>query len=144
MDPAYTSVAGSVKYAARLGRTVHQSAAGVIARRAQGFKEKRPKRCADGSTTYRAPLMGHMAVLTLPAESGQCTRVSWAAIRKSLTRHCAEQVRTRKDASRQLGLKNKLPVNTHPLDEATALSRESGESLARRRTNNPDLPDLPF
>jgi len=160
VDPAYTSVAGSVKYAARLGRTVHQSAAGVIARRAQGFKEKRPKRCADGSTTYRAPLMGHMAVLTLPAESGQCTRVSWANIRKSLTRHCAEQVRDRreerwkhrsdaypkgcKDASRQLGLKNKLPVNTHPLDEATALFREPGESLARRRTNNPDLPDLPF
>ena len=37
IDPAYTSVAGSVKYAVRLGITVHQAAAGVIARRAQGY-----------------------------------------------------------------------------------------------------------
>lgn len=144
VDPAYTSVAGSVKYAVRLGRTVHQAAAGVIARRAQGFKEKRPKRCADRSTTYRAPLMGNTAVLTLPAESGQCTRASWATIRKSLTQHCAEQVRVRKDASRQLKFKSELPVNTHPLDETTVLSREPGESLARRPTDQPNLPDLPF
>lgn len=144
VDPAYTSVAGSVKYAVRLGRTVHQAAAGVIARRAQGFKEKRPKRCMDGSTILRAPLMGHTAVLTLPAESSQCTRVSWANIRKSLTRHCAEQVRARKDASPQLGLKNKLLVNTPLLDGATALFREPGESLARRHTKQPKLPDLPF
>lgn len=43
VNPAYTSVAGSVKYAVRQGRTVHQAAAGVIARRAQGYSEKLPK-----------------------------------------------------------------------------------------------------
>lgn len=144
VDPAYTSVAGSVKYAVRLGRTAHQAAAGVIARRAQGFKEKCPKRSEDGSTTYRAPLMGHTAVLTLPAESGKCTRVSWAQIRKSLSQHCAEQVRIRKEASRQLKRKNELPVNMHQLNETSVLFREPGELLARRPTNHPDLPDLPF
>ena len=57
VDPAYTSVAGSVNYAVRLGRTVHQAAAGVIARRAQGFVEKCPRRNQDGSTTIHAPLL---------------------------------------------------------------------------------------
>ena len=88
--------------------------------------------------------MGHTAVLILPVESDQCTRVSWAVIRKSLTRHCAERVRVRKDASHNVKQKNDVVVNTHPLDETSVLSRESGESLARRRTNQTDLTDLPF
>lgn len=88
--------------------------------------------------------MGHTAVLTLPAESGQCTRVSWATIRKSLTRHCAEQVRLRKEASRQLGREPERPVNTHPLNETPVLFREPGELLARRLATQQYLQDLPF
>lgn len=99
VDPAYTSVMGSVKYAVRLGRTVHQAAAGVIARRAQGLKEKLPRRNADRSITIKAPLMGSVAVLTLPEESSQSTRKAWENIRKNLTRHCAEQLRSRKASS---------------------------------------------
>lgn len=42
VDPSYTSTQGRVCYAARRGWTVHQAAAGVIARRGQGFSEKAP------------------------------------------------------------------------------------------------------
>jgi IS605 OrfB family transposase len=142
VDPAYTSVAASVKYCVRLGRTVHQTAAGVIARRSQGFTEKVPKRNEDGSTTFRAPLMGHTAVLTLPAESGKRTCVTWGDIRKSLTRHCAEQVRLRKEASRNRSKSES--VNMQLLNGDTSLFREPGESLARRHANPPDLPDVPL
>ena len=142
VDPAYTSVAGSVKYCVRLGRTVHQAAAGVIARRSQGFTEKVPKRNEDGSTTFRAPLMGHTAVLTLPAESGKRTCVTWGDIRKSLTRHCAEQLRLRKEASRNRSKSES--VNMQLLNGDTSLFREPGESLARRHANPPDSPDVPL
>lgn len=124
VDPAYTSVAGSVKYAVRLGRTVHQAAASVIARRSQGFTENIPKRSEDGSTNYRASLMGHIAVLTLPAESGKRTCMTWGDIRKSLTRHCAEQLRLRMEASRDRR-KSKL-VNMQLLNKDASLFRELG------------------
>jgi IS605 OrfB family transposase len=42
IDPAYTSTQGWVCYAAARGGAVHQAAAGVIARRAQGFSERAP------------------------------------------------------------------------------------------------------
>ena len=43
VNPAYTSQIGQVKYRDKLNLTVHESAAYVIARRGQGFKEKKPK-----------------------------------------------------------------------------------------------------
>ncbi|MCL6557756.1 MAG: IS200/IS605 family accessory protein TnpB-related protein [Firmicutes bacterium] len=42
VKPAYTSVAGKVKYMARKGIPIHVAAALVIARRGMGFKEKVP------------------------------------------------------------------------------------------------------
>ena len=51
VDPAYTSTQGLVRYACRRGWSVHQAAAGVIARRGLGFLEKAPVR-----GTLRVPL----------------------------------------------------------------------------------------
>ena len=143
VDPAYTSVAGSVKYAVRQGRTVHQAAAGVIARRAQGYSEKLPKSGPQGCT-LRAPLMGHVAVLPLPARNrGMSTRVAWGAIRKSLTQHCAEQARLRRGKSSSHPGDAGVRVNKRLLDEAQALSREPGALLARRDNSDP-FPDVPY
>ena len=142
INPAYTSVAGSVKYAVRLGRTVHQAASGVIARRAQGYSEKLPKSKPEGST-FLAPLMGRAAVLTLPARNrDESTRAAWGKIRRSLTQHCAEQARLRKKPSSHPGTAG-ARVNTRPLDGAQAPPRESGKLLVRRNTSDPFL-DVPF
>ena len=142
VNPACTSVAGSVKYAVRQGRAVHQAAAGVIARRAQGYSEKLPK-SGPKVCTFRAPLMGHAAVLTLPARNRvESTRAAWGTIRRSLTQHCAEQARLRKKPSLHPGPAG-VPVNMRPLDGAQAPSREPEILLARRNTSNP-FPDAPF
>jgi len=146
VNPAYTSVAGNVKYAVRLGCTVHQAAAGVIARRAQGYSEKLPKVSVDGTcttSTICAPLMGHMAVIVLPAESNNSTRVTWVAIRRSLSRHCAGVVRERKIASGTMRRKGKAK-NMHYSSETKVLLREPVELLDRRHTNEPSFPDVPF
>lgn len=142
VNPAYTSVAGSVKYAVRQGLTVHQAAAGVIARRAQGYSEKLPKSGPQGCT-LRAPLMGCTAVLSLPARNrDESTRAVWGKIRRSLTQHCAEQARLRKKSSSHPGSAG-VPVNMRSLDGAQAPPREPGILLARRNPTDP-LPDVPF
>jgi IS605 OrfB family transposase len=61
VNPAYTSVAGRIKYARPKGLSVHHAAAGVIARRAQGCIERLPREgehCipAHGTTlSFRTP-----------------------------------------------------------------------------------------
>jgi transposase len=158
IDPAYTSVMGSVKYAVRLGRTVHQAAAGVIARRAQGYSEKLPQSSKEG-LTFLAPLMGHAAVLTLPARNRvESTRGVWAHIRRSLTQHCAEQARLRRERRKSQPKKSSshlgkgldpfnMSVNSCQLDgrpnESSHPSREPGELLARH-SFQPEFPDVPF
>jgi IS605 OrfB family transposase len=42
VNPAYTSVIGRIKYTLPYGQSVHLAASGVIARRAQGYREKVP------------------------------------------------------------------------------------------------------
>ena len=144
VNPAYTSVAGNVKYAARLGRTVHQAAAGVIARRAQGYLEKLPTVSADGTCTIRVPLMGHTAVLVLPEESNKSTRVTWVTIRRSLSRHCVGVVRERSLASRNARKKSKSE-NMHHSSGTKDPLREPVELLDRRHTNDANFPDVhPF
>ncbi|MBC7597880.1 MAG: transposase [Polaromonas sp.] len=139
VDPAWTSVAGAVKYATRQGRTVHQAAAGVIARRAQGYSEKRPR-----SGAHRVPLLGGTAELSLPDRNrDESPRAAWGAIRKCLTL----QVRARKrlsscHAKGQPG--GAAPGSSHLLaGGGTTVSpvREPGTLLARRL---PDFPDVPF
>lgn len=145
VDPAYTSVAGSVKYAVRLGSTVHQAAAGVIARRAQGYSEKLPQADAEGHVTFKAPLMGCMAVITLPAqkfkESSEKTHVSWAGIRKCIARHCAELGRRRRSSSREAKF-GRSKNRTH-FDESTDSSRQP-VILFDRQDSHTLFEDVPF
>lgn len=55
VNPAYTSVIGAVKYAKQNGVSTHISAAGVISRRGQGFKETMPKQ-AEAEIPYKGKL----------------------------------------------------------------------------------------
>ena len=143
VDPAYTSVAGSVKYAVRLGSTVHQAAAGVIARRAQGYLEKLPRASKDGKVvTIRAPLLGHVAVLTLPVkESSEKTGITLAGIRRCLTRHCADLVRQRKLSSGRSG--NGSHKNCNQMNKSTDSLREP-VILFDRRSIQTEFEDVPL
>ena len=142
VDPAYTSVAGSVKYAVRLGCTVHQAAAGVIARRAQGYLEKLPRASLDGKVTIKAPLMGNVAVITLPAkESGEKTGITWAGIRRCLTRHCADLVRQRKLSSSRSS--TGPPMNSNQINGSSDSLRESVKPFDRRCTPT-EFEDVPY
>lgn len=92
VDPAYTSVAGRIKYAVALGLTVHQAAAGVIARSALDFKspDERPPR----SGTHRVPFKGSVDVLDLPARNRSgSTRKAWAVIARVSAQHCVDASR---------------------------------------------------
>lgn len=140
VDPAYTSVAGAIKYAPRLGCTVHQAASGAISRRAQGYSERLPKQGAQ-----RAPCVGSMVDLDLPARNrSEKPRTSWWKIRRCLTQHCAEQVRTIQRSSANRENSTRKVVSTHLLNEGGEVTPsfwESGDLLARRDV---DFPDVPF
>lgn len=60
VDPQYTSVIGRLKYAPPCNLSVHQAAALVIARRAQGRKERMPKalRVLSASVQVSSPVSG--------------------------------------------------------------------------------------
>ena len=81
VNPAYTSVAGRIKYAVPYGRSVHLAAAGVIARRGQGLAEKPPQ-----TASVRIPVNGATKRFPLPArKEGQSELGAWAAIGRDLT-----------------------------------------------------------
>ena len=81
VDPAYTSVAGRIKYAVPFGRSVHLAAAGVIARRGQGLAEKPPK-----AKSVRIPANGAIKHFPLPArKEGTSDLRTWVAIGRGLT-----------------------------------------------------------
>jgi IS605 OrfB family transposase len=76
-NPAYTSVAGRIKYAVPYGRSVHLAAAGVIARRGQGLTEKLPKAVVGRDLTVflRKDYLATRA-LRLGATGGNASRSS--------------------------------------------------------------------
>ena len=80
VNPAYTSVAGRLKYARPNGLSVHQAAAGAIARRGQGFTERLPRAGAIA-------LHAHGVTISFPAPArkpGISRRVAWQSIGKGL------------------------------------------------------------
>jgi IS605 OrfB family transposase len=78
VNPAYTSVIGRAKYAKNLGISVHQSAAFVIGRRAQGFHERVP-------ATLKFVVENRVETLHLPVRTNATGPLTnWATIRKSL------------------------------------------------------------
>lgn len=80
VNPAYTSVAGRLKYAVPYGRSVHLAAAGVIARRGQGLTEKPPS-----AESVRIPVRGATQRFPLPArKEGVNDAGAWKAIGRDL------------------------------------------------------------
>lgn len=93
--PAYTSTQGWVRYAAQRGWTVHQAAAGVIARRGQGFSEKAPV-----SGMLRIPVGAVAVELAVPVETAK-SDVShrWRRIHRALQQAIALHHRGRRRAA---------------------------------------------
>ena len=100
VDPAYTSLAGLVKYAKPLGISVHKAAAGVIARRAQGCKENLPR---EVSTPIS--IKGVTAVFRLPARNrqGDGGTSSWKEIHAALGKFRREMVAAQRKSDARAG-----------------------------------------
>ncbi|QQX84349.1 IS200/IS605 family element transposase accessory protein TnpB [Cupriavidus necator] len=64
VNAAYTSLAGQIKYAKARGLSVHKAAAGVIARRSQGFSERLPR-----SGSVPVSIRGVTTLFPLPARN---------------------------------------------------------------------------
>lgn len=80
VNPACTSVIGSVNHAQRHGISVHQGAALAVARRGLGFSERPPQRAAIVPVRHG----GHIT-FTLPARNrAKHVWSYWADIRKKL------------------------------------------------------------
>ena len=80
VNPAHTSVMGRLKYARPKGLSVHQAAAGVIARRGQGFTERLPR-------AKELTLHAQGATLRFPVparKDGQSVGAAWQSIGRSL------------------------------------------------------------
>jgi IS605 OrfB family transposase len=81
VNPAYTSVAGRIKYATPFGRSVHLAAAGVIARRGQALTERLPR-----AKSVRIPVNGTTKNFPVPErKAGDSDLGAWAAIGRELT-----------------------------------------------------------
>lgn len=94
VNPAYTSVIGRVKYAKRLGVSIHQAAALAIARRGLGYGERSPVRPAvpDGK--------GDHFILELPERNrSKHEWTHWAKVRSKLSETLAGWHRLRKAAA---------------------------------------------
>ena len=107
VNPAYTSVAGRLKYAVPYGRSVHLAAAGVIARRGQGLAEKPPK-----AESVRIPANGAMKRFPLPArKEGMSDLGTWAAIGRGLTAFLRKDYLATR-AARPLGAKGRITLGS--------------------------------
>lgn len=95
VNPAYTSVIGRVKFAAKYGLTIHESAALCIARRFQGVSERLP-RCLDNIPDGKG---GHVA-LPLPVRNrGKHVWTLWRQVKKKLPVVLAAHFRATKKRS---------------------------------------------
>jgi IS605 OrfB family transposase len=101
VNPAYTSVIGKIKYATAKGWSVHAAAAGVIARRAQGFVEKAP-------ASVKVALGPVVKTLSIPARNAKEGRRAgrWAEYKKCLRETLFKEVRLQSKADR-LRFKNR-------------------------------------
>ncbi len=80
VNPAYTSLAGQIKYAKPLGLSVHKAAAGVIARRSQGYVE-----CIPRLKSTPVSVKGVTAFFPLPARNrAEGGGTSWNGLHAAL------------------------------------------------------------
>ena len=101
IDPAYTSTQGWLRYASLRGWTVHQAAAGVIARRGQGFSEAAPV-----SGKLRVPVGAVVVELAVPVETVKSDiscrwQVLHRALQQAIALHYRARRRARQAAARQ-------------------------------------------
>lgn len=101
VNPAYTSVIGKIKYATVKGWSVHAAAAGVIARRAQGFVEKAP-------ASVKISLGPAVKTLSIPVRNAKEGPKAgrWAEYKKRLRETLLKEVRLQSKADR-LRFKNR-------------------------------------
>ncbi|OGT88591.1 MAG: transposase [Gammaproteobacteria bacterium RIFOXYA12_FULL_61_12] len=98
VNPAYTSVIGSVNYARRHGISVHQGAALAIARRGLGYSERPPRR--EASVPVRN---GAHVTFALPVRTrAKHVWSYWASVKKKLTAAHAAHIRRGKPPPRSL------------------------------------------
>lgn len=117
VNPAYTSVMGRVKYAKRLGITIHQAAALVIARRGMRYGEVAPARSEipDGKSDH--------FVMQLPVRNRGVHEWShWAKIRSQLLETLAGWHRLRSAALEDTA---KAAASRGPTDVRAVRSRTS-------------------
>ncbi|KWR87356.1 IS200/IS605 family accessory protein TnpB-related protein [Cupriavidus sp. IDO] len=132
VDPAYTSVAGLVKYAKPRGLSVHKAAAGVIARRSQGCKENIPR-----EVSTPVSIMGVTAVFRLPARNrSEAGGTSWGEIHVALGKFRREMIAAqRKSVARKVGasrgVKSRGPSGgtVNPAGIKSNSSPRSGEQI---------------
>ena len=88
VDPSFTSVIGRVKYALRHGISVHLSAAGAIARRAQGLSERIP-------SMARIAVGDHVETIRVPVRKARTKSEAWkeygSEVRESLFKDWRER-----------------------------------------------------
>ena len=95
VNPAYTSIIGSVKFASRYGLSKHESAALCIARRYQRVSERLPRhldKIPDGKN-------GHVALQVPVRNRVKHVWTLWRSIRKELSAVLAAHFRTMKNRS---------------------------------------------
>ena len=139
VNPAYTSVVGRVKYAKRLGVSIHQAAALVIARRGMGYGERLPVRpeVPDGQNDH--------FVLVLPVRNRAKHEWSdWAKVRSQLSETLAGWHRLRKLAALEAGQAAQAAQNASrgQSDAAAVRSRPSNRQHNRSAGVHAKAPTL--
>jgi IS605 OrfB family transposase len=114
VNPAYTSVAGRIKYATSKGLSVHHAAAGVIARRAQGCTERLSR-----ARELRIPAHGTTLSFPLPArKDGASKGAAWKRVTTALTGFLRKSFKPTRSAARLRSAQGRTSARdlslTHP------------------------------
>lgn len=122
INPAYTSVAGRIKYAVQRGKSVHGAAAGVIARCGMGLQERVPR-----PGVHRIPGQGVVLELTLPVRRSFSSQpaLTWAAVAQTIGSRLREEylaTRAERQKVRKAGAGEGCVTAQNPLVETTVRS----------------------
>lgn len=107
VSPAYTSLAGRIKYARPKGLSVHTAAAGVIARRSQGFTERLPRQIS-----LPISVKGVTAQFELPVRNGErASGTTWKDLHAALGKFRRDIVAAqKKTGARKVGASRGNPL----------------------------------
>jgi IS605 OrfB family transposase len=135
INPAFTSVAGRLKYAQPLGLSVHQAAAGVIARRGQGFIEKLPRR-----SSIRIHAHGTTSDFPPPArKSGASRGVAWQRLSTALRAFLRKKYLATRSPAQQVFVVRSVSGKTSK--RSVAPGGPSGGTVPSAGTNFAHRPD---